>query len=127
MSTLALGPSANLTNFLGVELRAFEMLLQNNLETDTKRAERYGRFISLLKEVDGILQTVPPNPPPGPLADLLALTGKEDWGNAMKYDHVRNVHVVDIKKPDGETPFDFAPESIERRLHDGYEQMRKYL
>jgi NTE family protein len=130
------------TNLLQVELRAFEMLLQNNLETDTHRAESYGRFISLLKEVDRILEKVKKLPPKeqhperqhpelaglaGLLADLLKVKGKKDWGDAMKYDHVRNVHVVDMKKPAGETPFDFAPESIERRLREGYRQMCEYL
>ena len=116
------------TNLLGVELRSFEMLLQNNLKTDTHRADRYGRFISLLKEVDGILEKAKKLPsPPGLLADLLKVKAKEDWEDAMKYDHVQNVHVVNMKKPAGETPFDFAPESIKRRLHEGYEQMCAYL
>ena len=115
-------------NLLEVELRSFEMLLQNNLETDTHRADRYGRFISLLKEVDRILEEAKKLPsPPDLLADLLALRGTEDWQDVMTYNHVRNVHVVDMKKPAGETPFDFAPESIERRLREGYEQMCKYL
>ena len=39
------------------------MLLQNNLKTDTHRAESYGHFIGLLKEVDGILDTVKKLPP----------------------------------------------------------------
>jgi len=115
------------TNLLEVELRAFEMLLQNNLQTDTHRAKSYGRFISLLKQVDGILKKVPPSQRSGPLADLLDLKGTADWDHAMKYDPVRHVHAVDIKKPPGETPFDFAPESIERRLREGYDQMCRYL
>ena len=59
-------------NLLEVELRGFEMLLQNNLETDTKRAESYGRFISVLKKVRVILEKckelpVWAMPAPGPL------------------------------------------------------------
>ena len=114
-------------NLLQVELREFEILLQNNLETDTHRAESYNRLIGLLKEVDGILQNVPPNPPPGPLADLLALKGTADWDNAMNYENVQNIHAVDIKKPAGESPGDFTAEAIERRLHEGYKQMCDYL
>jgi len=45
----------------------------------------------------------------------------------MKYDYIRNIHAVDMKKPPGETPFDFAPESIKRRLREGREQMCEYL
>lgn len=110
------------------------MLLQNNLETDTHRAGSYGRFISLLKEVDRILERVKKLPlqghPPelaGLLADLLNITEKKDWGDVMKYDYVQNIHAVDMKKPPGEAPFDFAPESIERRLREGREQMSEYL
>jgi NTE family protein len=114
-------------NLLEVQLRFFEMLLQNNLKTDTRRAESYTRFISLLKNVNGILETVPENPPPGPLADLLALKDGPDWEKAMTYDPVRNVHVVDIKKPAGESPADFDSETIENRLRSGYEQMCEYL
>ena len=52
-------------NLLEVELRGFEMLLQNNLENDTHRAGSYGRFISLLKEVYRILEKVKKLPPQG--------------------------------------------------------------
>jgi NTE family protein len=114
-------------NLLQVQLRFFEMLLQNNLKTDTHRAESYTRFIGLLKRVDEIMRTVPENPPPGALADLLALKSQPDWGKAMTYDPVRNVHVVDIKKPAGESPADFDSETIEHRLRAGYEQMCEYL
>jgi NTE family protein len=119
------GPKPN--SLLQVVLREFEILLQNNLETDTHRANRYGRFISLLTQVDEILQTVPPNPPPGPLADLLALKGTAAWEAAMTYDHVQNIHAVNIKKPAGESPGDFTGKAIERRLDEGYKQMYEYL
>ena len=117
-------------NLLEVELRGFEMLLQNNLENDTKRAESYGRFISVLKKVRIILEKckeLPAERQPPEFAGLLADLLDEDWEKVMGYDHVRNVHAVDIKKPAGETPFDFAPESIERRLREGREQMCEYL
>jgi NTE family protein len=103
------------TNLLEVQLRASEMLLQNNLETDTHRAESYNRFINLLERVD---EQLPADAP---------VRKDADWDEVMGYSYVRNVHVVDMKKPAGETPFDFAPESIERRLREGYEQMCKYL
>jgi hypothetical protein len=65
-----------------VVLREFEMVLQNNLATDTHRAARYAQFVSLLKEVNRILEQKEaarilaevrklPSGPSG-LADLLA-------------------------------------------------------
>jgi NTE family protein len=128
-------------NLLQVVLREFEMLLQNNLATDTHRAARYVQFISLLKEVNTILEHKEAtrileevrklSSAPSGLADLLAelleLKGTEDWGEAMTYDPVRNVHAVDIMKPAGESPGDFTGEAIERRLDYGYRQMRGYL
>jgi len=117
------------------------MLLQNNLATDTHRAARYAQFISLLQEVNRILEQKEatrildevrklPSAPSG-LADLLAelldVKGTQDWGEAMNYDPVRNVHAVDIMKPAGESPGDFTGEAIERRLDYGYRQMRGYL
>ena len=128
-------------NLPQVELREFEMLLQNNLATDTHRAARYVQFISLLKEVNTILEQKEAkrileearklSSAPAGLADLLAelleVKGAEDWGEAMTYDPVRNVHAVDIMKPAGESPGDFTGEAIERRLDYGYRQMRGYL
>jgi hypothetical protein len=61
------------------------------------------------------------------LAELLEVKGMQDWGEAMNYDPVRNVHAVDIMKPAGESPGDFTGEAIERRLDYGYRQMRGYL
>jgi NTE family protein len=129
------------TNILQVVLREFEMLLQNNLATDTHRAARYTQFIGLLKEVNGILEQKEANrileevrklpAAPSGLADLLAglleVKGTVDWGEAMNYELVRNVHAVDIMKPAGESPGDFTGEAIERRLDYGYRQMRGYL
>ena len=128
-------------NLLQVVLREFEMLLQNNLQTDTHRAARYAQFISLLKEVNTILERKEANrileevrklsSAPSGLADLLAelleVKGKPDWAEAMTYDPVRNVHAVDIVKPAGESPGDFTGEAIERRLDYGYRRMRGYL
>lgn len=135
------GAGAIPANILQVVLREFEMLLQNNLQTDTHRAARYVQFLSLLREVNTILEQKEagrileevrklPSAPSG-LADLLAelleVQGKPDWGEAMTYDPVRNVHAVDIMKPAGESPGDFTGEAIERRLDYGYRQMRGYL
>ncbi len=135
------GAGAIPANILQVVLREFEMLLQNNLATDTHRAARYVQFISLLKEVNTILEQKEAkrileevrklsSAPAGLadlLADLLAVKGTEDWEEAMTYDPVRNVHAVDIMKPAGESPGDFTGEAIERRLDYGYRQMRGYL
>ena len=129
------------SNLLEVVLREFEMLLQNNLQTDTHRAATYLQFISLLKEVNRILEQKDANrileevkrlsSAPSGLADLLAelleVKGQADWAEAMSYDPVRNVHSVDIMKPAGESPGDFTGETIERRLDYGYRQMRGYL
>ena len=105
------------------------------------RTPRYVQFISLLKEVNTILEQKEakrileevrklPSAPSG-LADLLTglldVKSKPDWGEAMTYDPVRNVHAVDIIKPAGESPGDFTGEAIERRLDYGYQQMRGYL
>jgi NTE family protein len=135
------GVGAIPTNLLQVVLREFEILLQNNLATDTHRAATYLQFITLLKEVNRILEQKEakrileevkklPSAPSG-LADLLAelleVKGMEDWEEAMTYDPVRNVHAVDIMKPAGESPGDFTGEAIERRLDYGYRQMRGYL
>jgi hypothetical protein len=129
------------TSLLQAVMRMFEMLLQNNLQTDTHRAARYVQFISLLKEVNGILEQKEakrileevrklPSAPSG-LADLLTelleVKGTEDWGEAINYEPVRNVHAVDIMKPAGESPGDFTAEAIERRLDYGYRQMRGHL
>ena len=116
------GAGAIPANLLQVVLREFEMLLQNNLATDTHRAARYVQFISLLKEVNTILEQKEAtrileevrklsSAPAGLadlLADLLAVKGTEDWGEAMTYNPVRNVHAVDIMKPAGESPGDFT-------------------
>ena len=129
------------TNLLHVVLREFEMLLQNNLQTDTHRAARYAQFIGLLKKVDSILEQKEAerllnevrelSSAPSGLADLLAelleVRGANDWREAVAYDPVRNVHAVDITKPAGESPGDFTGEAIERRLRDGYTQMCGYL
>ena len=121
------GAGSKPTNLLEVELRFFELLLQNNLETDTKRAQRYALFISLLKKVDGILGNVPAQTQPGPLAELLEIKRTKDWEFAKKYYLVPNVYAVDIKKPAEDNPADYTREAIERRLQQGYEQMCEYL
>jgi len=129
------------TNLLHVVLREFEMLLQNNLQTDTHRAARYAQFIGLLKKVDSILEQSDvvkmldevrelPSAPSGladVLSELVEVKNAEDWREAVAYDPVRNVLAFDITKPAGESPGDFTGEAIERRLDDGYRQMCEYL
>ena len=111
-------------NPLQVVLREFEMLLQNNLQTDTHRAERYLQFISLLKEVNRILEQKEAkkilkevkklSSAPSGLADLLEelleVKGKDNWAEAMTYDPVRNVHAVEYHETrQGRAPRRFTP------------------
>ncbi len=134
------------TNPWEVMLRFVEMLMQNNLETDTHRAESYERFISLLKDVDKILEgekakkildelkkpttTLPPefaDDLKGFLEELLLVKRKRDWGKAMDYYHVQHVHAVDIQKTGTDLAADFTKKTIERRLEQGWQQMYNYL
>jgi NTE family protein len=103
------------TNLLEVQLRASEMLLQNNLETDTHRAQSYKRFINLLNRID---EQLPPDAP---------VRKDADWDEVMGYYYVRNVHVVDMKKPAGVSSADFTREAIERGIHGGRERMEDFL
>jgi len=101
------------TNLVEVWLRMFEILLQNNMEADMKRAGSYGRFIRVLNEIEKN-KYVPED---------AAIRKSPDWKYVMEYVNLRHLHVIDIKKPAGDSPSDFAPESIERRLTEGREQM----
>ena len=99
------------TNLMEVRLRMFEILLQNHMETDMKRAGSYGRFIKVLKEIEGY---VPQD---------AKIRQSADWKKVMEYVDLRHLHVIDMKKPAGDSPSDFSRESIERRLQEGHRQM----
>jgi len=105
------------TNLMEVWLRMFEILLQNSMEADMKRAGSYGRFIKVLKEIEKN-KYVPED---------AEIRNSPDWKKVMDYVHLRHLHVIDMKKPGGDSPSDFAPESIERRLAEGREQMCAHL
>ncbi len=99
------------TNLTEMWLRMFELLLQNHMETDMKRAGSYGRFIKVLKEIEGY---VPQD---------AKIRQSPDWKKVMEYADLRHLYVIDMKKPAGDSPSDFSPESIERRLDEGHKQM----
>ena len=82
-----------------------------------KRAGSYGRFIKVLKEIEKN-KYVPED---------AEIRNSPDWKKVMDYVHLRHLHVIDMKKPGGDSPSDFAPESIERRFAEGREQMRAHL
>lgn len=98
-------------NLMEVELRMFEILLQNHMATDMKRAGSYGRFIKVLKEIEGY---VPQD---------AKIRQSPDWKKVMEYVDLRHLQVLDMKKPAGDSPSDFSRETIERRLDEGHKQM----
>ena len=104
-------------NLEEVWLRMFELLVQNNLEGDIKRAGSYTKFIHILQEIEKN-KWVPPD---------AEIRKQEEWKTVMEYAHVRHLHIVDIKKPPGDSPGDFAPESIRNRMTEGHKQMAAFL
>src|SRR5664279_658109 len=88
------------TNIQQVMSRMFEMFLQNKLKADSDTAKSYTRFISVLKKVD---EQLPADAP------------------------VRDIRMIDIKKPAEESATDFSRETILRRIDAGYEQTRASL
>src|SRR6266568_3678697 len=78
-------------------------------------AQSYTRFISVLKQVDDQLPAdAPVRKEPG-------------WDEVMNYAHVRQIRMIDMKKPAGESGSDWSPEAISRRLSAGYDQTRSAL
>ena len=45
----------------------------------------------------------------------------------MNYALVRQIRMIDMKKPAGESGSDWSPEAISRRISAGYEQTRAAL
>ena len=91
-------------NMNEVVLRMFELFLQNKLKADSDTAQSYTRFISVLKQVDGQLPAdAPVRKEPG-------------WDEVMKYALVRQIRMIDMKKPAEESGSDWSPEAISRRL-----------
>ncbi len=95
--------------------RMFEILLHNNLQSDSQTAKRYTRFISVLKQVD---EQLPADAP---------VRQEKDWDAVMNYALIRQMRMVEIKKLPGETGADFSRETILRRIGTGYDQMRSSL
>ncbi len=102
-------------NMQEVLLRMSEILLHNNLKSDSQTARRYTRFISILKQVD---QQLPADAP---------VRRQEDWDAVMNYALVRQIRMIDMNKQAGESAADFSRETILRRLSAGYDQMRSAL
>ena len=50
-----------------------------------------------------------------------------EWDEVMGYHHVQRIHLIDMKKPAGDSPGDFSRESILRRISAGYDQTRAAL
>ena len=97
-------------NMNEVVLRMFELFLQNKLKADSDTAQSYTRFISVLKQVDDQLPAdAPVRKEPG-------------WDEVMNYAHVRQIRMIDMKKPAEESGSDWSPEAISRRLSAGYDQ-----
>jgi NTE family protein len=102
-------------NMNEVVLRMFELFLQNKLKADSDTAQSYTRFISVLKQVDDQLPAdAPVRKEPG-------------WDQVMNYAHVRQIRMIDMKKPAEESGSDWSPEAISRRLSAGYDQTRAAL
>jgi NTE family protein len=95
--------------------RMFEMFLQNKLKADSDTSRSYTRFISILKQVD---QQLPADAP---------VRRETDWDQVMNYALVRQIRMIDMNKPAGESASDWSPETIARRISAGYEQTRAAL
>jgi NTE family protein len=102
-------------NMHEVTLRMFELFLQNKLKADSDTAQSYTRFISILQQVDDQLPADAP------------VRQDKDWAEVMNYALVRQIRMIDMKKPAGESGSDWSPEAISRRISAGYEQTRAAL
>jgi NTE family protein len=102
-------------NVYGVSQRMLELLVSNRLRSDLDTAASYTRFISLLKQADKQL------PKDAKVRD------DRDWEKAMDYHYFPHIHLIDMKKPAGDSPGDFSRQSILRRISAGYDQTRAAL
>jgi len=105
-------PPANMQE---VMLRMFEILLRNNLKSDSETARSYTRFISILKQVN---EQLPADAP---------VRREKDWDAVMNYALVKQMYMIDMKKPAEESAADFSRETILRRISAGYDQTRSAL
>ena len=103
------------TNMYEVVLRMFELLLQNHLKADSKTAHRYARFIKILRRVN---EQLPGDAP---------VRQDKDWEEVMNYALLREIRMIDIKKPGDENLADFSRETILRRIGAGYEATKRSL
>ena len=99
----------------GVSQRMLELLVSNRLRSDLDTATSYTRFISVLKQVD---EQLPSDAP---------LRKEQEWDEVMGFQHVRRIHLIDMKKPAEDSAGDFSRESILRRISAGYDQTRATL
>jgi NTE family protein len=103
------------TNLRQVVQRMFELLLQNKLKADSETAQRYARFIRILREVDDQLPAHAP------------IRKSKDWEEVMNYALLREIRMIDIKKPDHDSAADFSSKAILRRIRAGYEATKSSL
>ena len=99
----------------GVSQRMLELLVSNRLRSDLDTATSYTRFISVLKQVD---EQLPSDAP---------VRKEQEWDEVMGFQHVRRIHLIDMKKPAEDSAGDFSRESILRRISAGYDQTRAAL
>jgi NTE family protein len=102
-------------NLYGVSQRMLELLVSNRLRSDLDTAASYTRFISVLKQVD---EQLPSDAP---------VRKEREWDEVMGYQHIRRIHMIDMKKPAEDSAGDFSRQSILRRISAGYDQTRAAL
>ncbi len=69
----------------GVSQRMLELLVDNRLRSDLDTAASYTRFISVLKQAD---EQLPSDAP---------IRKEPEWEEAMTYQHIRHIHLIDVK------------------------------
>ena len=99
----------------GVSQRMLELLVSNRLRSDLDTATSYTKFISVLKQVD---EQLPSDAP---------LRKEQEWEDVMSYHRIRQISMIDMKKPAEDSAGDFSRESILRRISAGYDQTRAAL
>jgi NTE family protein len=102
-------------NMYGVSQRMLELLVDNRLRSDLDTATSYTRFISVLKQVD---EQLPSDAP---------IRKEPEWDEVMGYQHIRHIHLIDMKKPADDSAGDFSRQTILRRISAGYDQTRAAL
>ena len=107
------------TNIQQVLLRMFEILLRNNLKTDSETAQSYTRFIRVLKAMEDAL--------PAGEKDRIRKEYKEDYDKVINYAHMNEIRMIDMKKPAEESAMDFSRETILRRISAGYDAVKLEL